>query len=246
MSDNKDEIKRYAEVFAEGYNSANGTSFVWDDEKSFEPGEPFDFKLYEGKNELGVQHRRGVESEDRDFKRPKWAAQLVALLKEKFKAAGISGYDVFLILHTPVSKSDEQDKLAFYILEFVSLKIAKGKSTAIYELDDADDWLLVPIKQWVSQLTIHETPEHEGVSFGYGTWPKEPEPLLDDAQVVINAVNDKINKYRDPSIILLITSVSLPFSDFYVDEIKSRLQDMPIDEVWLADMFEPPRSFRVK
>jgi hypothetical protein len=242
----KTEAKELARVFADAYNKANRTNFIWIDHESYEPEEPYDFMLFDNDAELGLQAVRAVADPVREFIKPKKADAVVRLLLERFNTVKPrQGLVVYLDFHT-LPKNNEAEKLA-YRLEFLIREKVKRERASYYAYDAKfDDHYLPYIKNYVSKIRI--LPNNKGdtnVHFITSTSEEFPIPWLDDVQRVTAAVQNKQKKYSN--VILLVDSATFPIDDYYIPLIKEALAEMNFPEIWIVDNFSSKRrAFRVK
>jgi hypothetical protein len=234
-------------IFVEEYNKDNGTNFTWIDNKSYEPGEPYDIVLFDGNEKLGLQAVRAVADSVREFKRPKWADAVVSLLVERFKAVKPRhGVIIDLNFHDP-PKNDKDAKTLAYWLEFLIREKLKRERLSYYTYDARfDDHYLPHIKDYVSEIRIlPDKGRGKSVCFITGASEGFPKPWLDDMQRVVIAVQSKQKKYTN--VILLVDSSSFPVDDYDIPLIKEALAEMKFPEIWIVNNFSSNRNaIRVK
>ena len=244
---NYEETKRKALIFAEQYNKDNNTIFSWDNERSYQPEEPYDFKLFYGKEELGVQIVRAVADPDREFIRPNRATAVVEQLRKSLGNADLPGLCIYLNFENPPATEEDTKKAVYWLDYFIKIKVKDSIKPCFFRYDARlDDEILQHIRKYISDIEI--TPmgvDKNQVRIIY-SWSKSyPEPWLNDEQRVLIAVQKKEKKYTD--VVLLIDSGKSPVHDLYIPNIKNSMAQNKLKEVWVVDDFVThKRAVRVK
>jgi hypothetical protein len=237
----KVETKTVAEIFAEAYNKLNSSDYSWNNEKSYQPGEPYDFKLYESKKELGVQLVRAVADADREFIRPNRVQAVIDSLKKSLDEKGLPPLSIYMNFVHPPENDDELDEIIFYLELYIEHKSDSSRTGYFMYHASFDDQFLPKIRKYINNFEI--SPRVDGkknVLLAYSSSRDYPEPWLDDQQKVSIAVQKKEKKYHD--IILLVDSGTFPVDDEYISMIKDSLATSKIAEIWVVNNFASHRG----
>lgn len=244
---NFEETKRKALIFADQYNKDNNTNFSWDDKRSYQPEEPYDFKLFDGKKELGVQIVRAVADPDREFIRPNRATAVVEHLRKSLENADLPGLCIYLNFENPPATEEDTQRAVYWLDYFIKIKVKDSTKPCFFRYDASfDDQFLPRIRKYISDIKIIPMGvDKNQVRIIYGSSKSYPEPWLDDEQRVSIAVQKKEKKY--PDVVLLIDSGTFPVHDLYISIIKNSMAQNKLKEVWVVDDFAThKRAVRVK
>jgi hypothetical protein len=240
-----EKTKEIAQIFSKQYNLENNSNYQWIDNRSYQPGEPYDFKLFDNDKEIGIQLTRAVADEVREFIRPKLAGEVIKGLLASLKQSGLPPLFIYLNFHKPPKKKEDIKEAVYWLHFFITQKTINATRANYFNYHSHfDDQFLPKIKEYVDQIEISPRPDKQGIEIMFG-WSKGfGEPWLDDEQRVLKEVKKKEIKYTD--IILLMDSNSFPISDFYISIIKESLVNSKIKEIWLVDNFQMPKSRAVR
>lgn len=237
-----EETKTLASIFTDGYNKVNGTDFVWDNERSYQPKEPFDFILYSHQKELGVQIVRAVGDGDKEYARPKRCDKVVDKLRKRLEENNfVPSISVYLNFFNP-PKDDEIEDAVYWLEFFISEKAVNGWRKGYFSYDESfDGEYLKQITKWVNDIDIAPLElQKKHIRFIYGYSKREVEPLVSDDVRVVNAVNKKARLYTD--VILLVDSGTMPIFDFYIPVIRNSLASSKFEEIWVVNNFITQRK----
>lgn len=244
----KRETETIANIFADAYNKSNNTNFSWDDIRSYQPGEPYDFKLFSEKKELGAQIVRAVGDSNREYIRPKQCDKVVDALRKQLEAnSSVPSISVYLNFYNPPKNQEEIDDAIYWLEFFIREKAVNGWRVGYFSYNDNfDGTYLKEITKWVDDIDIAPiNSDKKNIRFIYGSSKKEIEPLVRDEDRVSMAVEKKSGKYND--IILVVDSGTMPISDFCIPIIKNRLSTSKFKEIWTVDNFlSHRRAERIK
>lgn len=244
-----EEMKSLATIFVDQYNINNGSNFQWSDERSYQPGEPYDFKLFQGTGELGVQVVRAVADQVREFINPKKAAAIIEPLRIELEKSRLPAIFISINFHNLPQNKKGEENVIFWLQEFIRHKARISSSGSYFSYSDDDDCYMEHIKKHVSDINIMPHPNTEAgigvVTFGYSESEKIPESWPNDEMRVITAVAKKEN--IDPNVIILVDSGTFPVDDFYLPLIKDGIFVSKRKEIWLVDNFTSrKRAIRIK
>ncbi|MBU4321235.1 MAG: hypothetical protein L6246_01175 [Thermodesulfovibrionales bacterium] len=242
-----EETKRIALIFVEQYNKDNNTNFSWDDERSYQPEEPYDFKMFDGKKELGVQIVKAVADPDREFIRPNKARVVVEDLRKRLKGTNLPSLSIYLNFENPPRTEEDTQKAVWWLDYFIQEKVKDSIKLCYFRYDASfDEQFLPKIRKFISEIEIVPIESVENhIRIIWGCSKSYPEPWLDDEQRVLIATQKKEKKYSD--VILLIDSGTFPIDDFYIPLIKNSIEQSKIKEIWIVNDFMTHRmTVRVK
>lgn len=243
MSDNVNEIRQVATIFAEKYNTHNGTHFAWiNDKQCFEPGEPFDFVLYDDDNSsLSCQVTRVLTDEMREYIKPDKASKIISEVSKLLDSKGIRDLRVYINFCFFPTTADSIGELVWW-LEYI-IETKANEELASFSWDSEFDQYLAKIKPYVSNISIKRV-DSPRVGFVFGTDSGKPEPWLGSDQTIPFAVFKKEDFYTKKgidlgNIILVVISSTFPTldSEYYVNEIMNKISQSKFKEIWLVDNY---------
>lgn len=243
----KEQTEQVASIFLEQYNQENGTNFIWNDDKSYQSEEPYDFKLFDNKRELGIQLIRAVDDPDREFIRPGRSNLVIDPLIKDLEEANLPAIHVYLNFHNPPETKEDIKKAIYWLDFYIREKVSNSLGPVYFAYDPSfDDHYLPRITKYISHIRISPRKGPQGhVEMMFGWAREEPQSWTNDDKRVLNAAKKKETKY--PEVILVIDSGHSPISDFCIPPIKDSLTKTELKEVWVVDNFATHRrAFRVK
>lgn len=243
MSDDRNEIKRVADIFVEQYNKKNNTSFSWTtDSVCFEPGEPYDFQLIDGDKKLLIQVTRPDSYDLREYVFPNKCEAVISKINKRLYQKKYKEHCVYLNFYNPPKNEDEINELSYWLEWFVENKINEDETKFSWNLED--DNYIEKIKPYISEFEIKKQPNYDRVIFTFGWHPKEPKSWRYPDETIVQAVFKKEKKYikqgyKIDQMILIVISRPFPIIDapYYVNSIKSSIKSTGFKEVWLVDDF---------
>lgn len=174
MADKICEIISLANIFSSEYNKLNNTNYCWKSDKDcFEPGEPFDFRLFDGDKSIGVQVTRNVADEMREYVKPDKAGKVISIVKENLESKGYKSLQIYVNFHKPPEKDEDIKLLAFW-LEFIITEKSNEDATAFSWKLKFDDYMK-QISPYVSELEIKHTEQCN--IFGWSSFDIKPQKL---------------------------------------------------------------------
>jgi hypothetical protein len=230
------------EIFLKEYNKQNKTSYKWLDDKSYQPKDKpyFDFIVYDGKNELGLQHINAVVDPEREFKLPKASRKVVDPLRKSLENnPNIPSLSVHLNFHNPPFKDDETSGAIFWLEYLITHKISTSLGLGYFNYDAGFDEQVLPnVRKYINDIEIlpyRGKTKGKCISISYSWGKEKPESWPNDAFRIIQAVEKKEKECRD--IILLIESGWSSVNEAYIPEIVERLKPKKMKEVWIIETF---------
>ena len=241
-----EEKELLATIFATEYNRENATNYRWEDKRSLIPEEPYDFKLFEGGQVLGVQMVRGAMADpDKAYARPRYATKVIDQLRAILQTKEIPSVYIYLNFPNPPKKREQTERLAQDLADFI-ITCSREKLPYSVNEKDTDGSFPAKIKGYVSELSID--PRSDGmtgcrISFSWGSGKLEG--AFDSKQKILGAVKRKEGKYDH--VILLIDPVNWPVEDDEIPIIKDALAENSIKEIWVVNNFVGnQKAIRVK
>lgn len=241
MSDSIKEVKRVAKVLAKEYNKINNSNYSWaTDEKCFEPGEPFDFRLFDSDKSLSVQMTRGVADPKREYILPDWSGKVISNLKSSFKEKGYKELQIYINFHKPPANSEEVKELSYWLEWVIEHRISEEPT--IFSWESSFQVYLDKVKGFVSDITVKRGARDTEPIFIYGWSGKKMNSWPSPEFFIPEAVKKKENLYEGnvKNIVLAVLSGPFPLtdSDYYVKTIAGLLEHSNFKEIWLIDDFQ--------
>lgn len=232
------EAKELADIFLPAFNEVHKASFRWV-EKSYiadsksETGT--DFIVFDGSQELGIQHTRAVADPDEEFARPNKTGYIhkeLLAIRDQYQTKGAWVYINFR--SHPISQ-DKIKELAQSIWILISVKMRSRTPKYYFRYDiDEDDGFLEKLRPYVSEIEIKEISHEHPLTFML-SWSKERGAgHIDDYQRVMNAVNKK--PYLLPSQVLLIDAGAFPIADYCLEDVENDVSGSNY-EIWIIENF---------
>jgi hypothetical protein len=241
-----EEKELLATIFATEYNLENATSYSWEAERSLIPEEPYDFKLFEGGQVLGIQMVRGaVADPDKAYARPRYATKVVDQLRAILQTKEMPSVYIYLNFPNPPKKREQTEQLVQDLANFIYIHSLKELPYFADEWNK-DDVLPSQIKGYVSDLSIEPRPDGiTGFRISFSWASGKLEGAFDSEQKILGAVKRKEGKYDH--VILLIDPVNWPVEDGEIPFIREALAGSPIREIWVVNNFVGnQKAIRVK
>lgn len=243
------QAEELANILLEEFNRQNNTNFEWRGSKSFPVEEPYDFKIFDGDVDLGVQHTRAVRDQEKEYIRPTRANLIIDNLLKRLN--NLKGLFIYINFYNFPKDKEGVDRLAFFLYELLSHKKSDSRGKTYYfRYNYRDEVFLKDITPFVSDLEFFPTAPDKKSQIMWGCSTKEVKPLKDDEQAITEAVIKKENQYPKrvkEKIILLVDYEKFPFSDFYIQPIKTAMKGKLFREIWIVNNFATgQRAVRVK
>ena len=241
------QTKRIAELFCEGYNKANNSKYSWDDNLSYQPEEPVDFRLIDGNLKIDVQVTRATADPEREFILPNLSGKVVEEVRKMLEKDNLPPLSLYVNFHNPPKTKKDVADAIFWLHYIISHKVSSSISPAYFTYDNSfDSQFLHEITRFISDINIWPTDGENGyIRFGYGWGGEIPKSWPGDDQRVIEVVQKK-KKLMD-GVILLVDSGWSPISDYYIQPIIEGVANSKLKEIWIAEDYSSQRRiFRVK
>lgn len=233
--------KKLVTIFLQEYNKRNKTSYSWIEGKSYQPKNKtyFDFIVFDGIKELGIQHTFAVADPEREFARPNATRKVIDALKTRLQNnPRVPSIFISLNFHNPPRKTADTEEAIYWLDMFITEKVSNPISLNYYSYDSSfDDQFLPQIKKFVDDIQIKpllSPREEKNISLGY-SWSKQPaEPWMNDFGRVKLAIDKKEKECAD---ILLLIEVGIPTADFYLKEMKEYAKTKNMKEIWIVEPY---------
>jgi len=240
MSDSLIEIKSVANIFAKQYNLKNKSTYKWiNDNKCFEPGEPYDFQLFnKDNNTLGIQVTKTVSDTEKEYIKPTYCEKVVSILKKNFDEKHIIYLNIYINFFQ-IPRTNENIKHLAYWLEWIVTHNIEEESYINWDIKFEE--YFNKIKRFVSHLEVQKQTYQKQTIIGHSWSGLTPEPWIGAEVFVPEAVFKKENKYKNDCKNIILAVLSLPFpttdSEYYVKTIKEKVKKSNFKEIWLIDNY---------